>query len=351
MGKNILKQCIGIDCAKDELVCCFGYLNDNLVGQVKSRHVFKNNNSGFAKLLEWSKKLCKEESFYFVIEATGVYHENATRYLFNQNQKVAVVLPNKINFFAKTLDVRTVTDKTAAEAIMLYGLQANLRFWEQPNDFFVDVRSLTRERESINDELIKLKNQVHAIEHGATNRLSTKERINARIKLLEEQMVELELELKELVKSNKEVNDRIKKVMTIKGVGFITAVTILGETFGFALITSRKQLVSYSGLDVIEKSSGTSVRGKKRISRKGNRHIRKALYFPGLSATQYDQTMNKKYQKLVDKHGIKMKGAVAIQRKLLELIFTLWKNNTEYDRDYPNKKSGQPSLAALTRLE
>lgn len=351
MTKKILKQCIGIDCSKDELVCCFGFLNDDLVGQVKSRHTFKNTNAGFKELLLWSRKLGKGELLIFVIESTSVYHENATRYLFAHDELIAVVLPNKINFFTKSLDVKTATDKTAAEAIMLYGLQAKLRFWELPNDFFVDVRALTRERESMIEELTSLRNQIHAIEHGAALKTSTKTRLNARAELIEQQIVELENELKALIKSNKPVHERMKKVMTIKGVGLITAATILGETFGFALITSRRQLVSYSGLDVIEKTSGTSVRGKKRISRKGNRHIRKALYFPALSAVQYDENMRNNYQRLVSRHGIKMKGAVAVQRKLLELIFTIWKNESIYDEKYHEKKSGQPSLGAPTRLE
>lgn len=351
MMKNVLKQCIGIDCSKDELVCCFGFLNEDLIGQVRSRRTFSNTISGFNELLNWSEKQAKGEQLFFVIESTSVYHENITRHLFTHNQRVAVILPNKINYFTKSLDIKTATDKTAAEAIMLYGLQAKLRFWEHPNNFFVEVRSLTREREAMIDELTCLKNQLHAIDHGAASMLSTKARLNERVELIEQQIIELENELKALIKSNRTVHERMKKVMTIKGVGLITAATILGETFGFALITSRRQLVSYSGLDVIEKTSGTSVRGKKRISKRGNRHIRKALYFPALTAVKHDETMKNSYQRLVSKHGIKMKGAVAIQRKLLELIFTIWKNESIYDEKYHEKKSGQPSLVAPTRLE
>ena len=132
-----------------------------------------------------------------------------------------------------------------------------------------------------------------------------------------------------------------------KGIGLITSATVLGETNGFKEIENKRQLTSYSGYDVIRKDSGTSVMSKPRISKRGNRHIRKAMYFPALTAIKHDSNQKDHYIRMVQKHGIKMKGAVAIQRKLLILMYTLWKKKEFYDPDYDkdlDQKIGQLTL-------
>ncbi|MFK5037183.1 IS110 family transposase, partial [Klebsiella pneumoniae] len=73
------------------------------------------------------------------------------------------------------------------------------------------------------------------------------------------------------------------------------------------------------------------------MSKQGNKYIRKAVYLPALSALRSDDHMKCVFVRLVSKHGIKMKAAVAVQRKLLELIYTLWKKQEMYDPDYLKK--------------
>ena len=97
-------------------------------------------------------------------------------------------------------------------------------------------------------------------------------------------------------------------------------------------------MASYAGLDVKEKQSGTSVKGKPRISKKGNRYLRKAMHLPALAAIRHDERFKAIFARLVGKHGIKMKAAVAVQRKLLEMIYTLYKTNKIYDPHYLNIK-------------
>ena len=115
----------------------------------------------------------------------------------------------------------------------------------------------------------------------------------------------------------------------------------MAETNGFELIRNKSQLASYAGLDVREKQSGTSVKGKPRISKKGNRNLRKSMHLPSLTAVKWDENFKEIYARLVSKHGIKMKALVAIQRKLLELIYILFKNETNYDKQYVIKNSVQ----------
>ena len=126
----------------------------------------------------------------------------------------------------------------------------------------------------------------------------------------------------------------VDNICSIVGIGTLTAVIVVAETNGFELIRNKRQLVSYAGLDVKEKQSGTSVRGKAKLSKKGNRHLRKAMHMPALVAMRNDERMKAVFARLVSRHGIKMKAVVAIQRKLLELIYTLWKTGKKYDPNY-----------------
>jgi len=85
----------------------------------------------------------------------------------------------------------------------------------------------------------------------------------------------------------------------------LTAVIILAEISGFELIRNKKQLTSYAGFDVKEKQSGTSVKGKPRISKKGNRSLRKAMHLPSMSVVKWDDNFKNMYVRIVSKHGIK----------------------------------------------
>jgi transposase len=115
----------------------------------------------------------------------------------------------------------------------------------------------------------------------------------------------------------------------------------LAETNGFELIRNKRQLTSYAGFDVKEKQSGTSVRGKARISKRGNRYLRKAMHLPALTAIKHSDRFKAIFLRLVSKHGIKMKAAVAVQRKLLEMIYTIYKTKTLYNEDYLKMKCEQ----------
>src|SRR5690606_7568120 len=127
---------------------------------------------------------------------------------------------------------------------------------------------------------------------------------------------EIVAEIAEWIKSNEKVKSLVDLLHSISGIGKLTAVIVLAETEGFNLIRNKRQLTSYAGLDVKEKQSGTSVKGKPKISKRGNRYLRKAMHLPALAAIRCDERFKAIFARLVSKHGIKMKAAVAIQRKL-----------------------------------
>jgi transposase len=333
--KKIVKQVLGIDVAQKELVVCLGRMHDDWTPELYSHGTFANTKKGFEAMIKWVKKLTVETiPVRYVMEATGVYHESLAYCLDGKSYEVSIVLPNKISNYFRTLDVKTITDKTASEGIARFGLERKLDCWRRPKQVFKSLKQLTRERDQIVDERTMAKNQLHAEKSEAFPNPRSVARVNARIKFLDKQVTEILKEIIALVKQDKEVSRSIDTICSIPGIGRLTAATVLAETNGFELIRNKRQLTSYAGLDIREKQSGTSVKGKPRISKKGNRHLRKAMHMPALAAIRHEQRFKAVFTRLVSKHGIKMKAAVAIQRKLLEMIYTIYRTNVVYKKDH-----------------
>lgn len=333
--KKVVKQVAGVDVAQKELVVCLGRMHDDWTPQLYANKTFPNTPKGIEALVNWaSKQSDKNIAVHFVMEATGVYHERLAYHLDSNNKPVSIVLPNKMSNYMRTLDTNTVTDKMSAQAIAQFGLERTLSLWHRPKETYRRMRQLTREREQLVAECTVLKNFLHAEQAEAIPDRQSIARINKRLALANKQQADIMKSIEALIKVDEEVKEQVETITTIPGVGTLTAARILAETNGFDLISSRRQLASYAGFDVKEKQSGTSVKGIPKISKKGNKHLRKAMHLPALSTIKHDERYKAIYIRQVSKHGIKMKAAVSIQRKVLELAFTLCKTKTKYDKNY-----------------
>jgi transposase len=250
----------------------------------------------------------------------------------------------------RTLSIKTVTDSTCADAITQFGLERKLDYWAPPKPIFRTLKQLTRERDQIVAERVTIDNQIHAEKTEAFPNANSLKRLDARRRLLCKQEQEIKGEIRQLVKSDQELDQEVKRITSIPGVGELTAVIVLAETNGFELVRNKRQLSSYAGLDVREKQSGTSVKGKPRISKKGNRSLRKAMHLPALAAIRHCEINKATFARLVGRHGIKMKAVVAVQRKLLELIYILFKNKTTFDPAYEEKREDGKNHTPLYSL-
>lgn len=345
-----IKQAAGIDCGMQELVVSFGLLIFNGSFICKLTKTFANTAQGFKQLLQWVKAISAEDvPLLFVMEATGVYHERLAYYLIANECRVSIVLPNKVNAFAKTCTSKKQNDQQASKVLAEFGCVKHVDEWQPPHPLFAALKQLTREKYQLQQELTLIKNQLHAEQTKAIITAASVKRMKARCRLIEKQIIEVEKEIIELANQDITIKEKIDKVCTIPGVGLQTAVTVIAETNGFNLIRNSRQLVSYAGLDIIQKKSGTSVRGRMHISKQGNPHLRHCLYFPSFSAVKHNKPMRNLYNRIVDKQTIKMKAYVAVQRKMLILIYTLWKKNETYDTSI--KFLEQPVEAALTELD
>src|SRR5690606_17753109 len=154
------------------------------------------------------------------------------------------------------------------------------------------------------------------------------------IEFYKDQIKRLKAELKSTVKSDSDLYKKIKKLETIPGIGLETAIILVSETNGFKLIKNIRQLVSYAGMDISHNESGM-YKGRSKISKKGNRRIRQALYMPAMAAIRSNENMKEFSDRINEKNpNVKRKSIVACMRKLLILSYVIWKKDEEFDKNY-----------------
>ncbi len=337
---NIVQQSVGIDCGKDHHALTISVKDHQNQQRIVERFNFRNYHREHEKMLRKVRRcLSSEVEPLFVMEATGVYHEALANYLYQQGCKVSVVLPSRAKYYAKTFTHKSSNDRISADILSYMGLEKQLESWTPPHPIYLQLRHLTRERAQLNDILNVEKNRMHAEEYRYYQDKESIQRMKKRIQLIERQIDTIDKQIKEVLNKDEGIKKKVERLRSIPGVKDITIAIILGETNGFQLIKNARQLVSYAGLDVVHKVSGTSIQIKGEISKRGNAYIRGGLFMPTMSAIQHCPTLKTFYERLVNKGKSKMTALIAAERKLLELIYYLWRYDREYDAGYEEKKN------------
>jgi transposase len=327
----IVKCVVGVDVSMKTLEARFGTTDTEQHVILSPSKSFSNTPTGFKQLLRWLP--ASPTPMVFVMEATGVYYERLAHFLFLNKHPVAVVLPNKIKNYAKSLQSKSKTDPLDAAAITQFGLDRQLTLWSPPSPTIKALHNLSREYRALKATITSIKNQRHALSASFDPQRRSLTRNLQLLKFLTRQCDQIEEELHQLIDADPVLSQRVPTISTIKGVGFITVVSVLAETHCFEHLTSQKQLASYAGLDVVFNDSGLR-KGKTSISRKGNAFLRHAVFMPALTAVRCNHQMKELYQRLIAKGKNKKLALIAVARKLLLLIYALWKNNTIYCPDY-----------------
>lgn len=341
MKKKVTKQVVAADIGKDKFYACYKVQYDYEKVVIKGTKSFENNYLGMQAFYKWCKIRNKtpEVKPIFIMEATGVYYEELAYFLHGKKETVSVQLAQKLKYYAKSNNLKTKTDKVDAKMIAEFGIEKSLTgtdIWTPPSKNFKLIRDLTREHASLKKAQASAKSQLHALNHAHKMNKEVIKMKNQQISFLKKQIISVEKKIKKIVTKDKGLYSKIKKIETIQGIGFMTVIKVLTEVNGFLLFKSIRQLVSYAGLDVIESSSGNN-KGKTKISKKGNARIRSALYMPALTAIQHNKTLKTFYERVNEERTIKQQGVVAVMRKLLILIYTLWKKDEEYIENYQVK--------------
>lgn len=344
--EEAIKQCVGIDISKATFTACVCQKFADGRIRLSSVESFDNGNKGFNQLVKWSRKLgAPQLELLFLMEATGCYFEPLAYHLHRLNQPVSVILPNKVKHYGKSLNVKTKTDAVDARVIAQLGAERQLPLWEPPLPIFRQLRGITRLRADLVQERTAFQNRITSGESAESVERLVSRGLKAVVKELDRQIDRCDQEVEKLARKEDWLWQKVTNLQSIKGVALLTVATVVAETQGFALVKSRKQLASYAGYDVVQRDSGTSIKGKTRISKKGNSRIRGALHMPARSAARHNDRLREFYQRVNEGKPSKRVGEVAVARKLLLLMYTLWKK----DEAYQKKTFGSQEAKALLR--
>lgn len=336
--KQTLRQNIGIDVSKDEFEANLVVLTDQFETRSMGRKIFKNTPNGIDSFIEWAnKKADPSVELQFTMEATGVYYENLAFTLYEKGRIIHVVLPNLSKKYGESLGLKSKTDKLDAKSLGKMGVERKLTKWQPASKNLKQLKVLTRERAKRQKEKTRTKNQLHALKNSYNPPQSSITRYKELIDFLENQVKAIEKEILHLIKEDEILNAKIQRITSTPGLGITTVASVVAETNGFAAISSIKQLQSFAGYDVQLRESG-KWKGKTKISKKGNSYIRQALYFPAYSIIKHSPYHKAFYNRLYNNKEKSLIAATAVQRKLLGLIYTLWKNDTYFDPEYAQKR-------------
>lgn len=315
---------LGIDVAKDKLDCALLNASTN---KIKSK-VVANGVAGFGELQKWLKKQ-KVEAPHVVMEPTGVYHEPAAFFLSDAGLTISFVNPAQIRKFAQGIGVRTKTDKADSEVLARFGNTQKPAAWVPPPASARMLKALLARRDAVADDLQREKNRQEKMVVTDTPALVLQSMADS-IKFLTDELKRLQKSIDDLIDKDPDLRGKKELLETIPGVGarvsdHITAL-LAGRSFERA-----EQLAAYLGLVPVQWESGSSVRGRPRMSKAGPAHLRKLLYMPALVAVRLNPHVKALYLRLLAKGKSKMAAIGAAMRKLAHLCFGVVKTGRAYD--------------------
>ena len=309
----------GIDISKDVL---------DPMDQNNLHFQVENNLKGFKQIM---KQLGKDACV--VMEATGVYHTRLADYSHSQGVFVSVVNPLVIKRFIQMNLRRIKTDKADAKMICKYAQYNDLRAYLPPAIYVKESRIIVENIDLLIKSRTMLKNRLHAIKHKASkHRLIIINPIKKSIKELTVQIDKLEQELMHLIKANHP--DLYSRLQSIPGIGKSTALFMIVLSDGFEKFESAKQFTCYIGLSPVEKTSGSSVRGKSSISKQGNSKLRNLLFMCSFNACKANPACKALYERIVAKGKSKKLALIAVANKLLKQAFAIAKSGLPFDPEF-----------------
>jgi len=315
---------LGVDVAKKKLDCL---LLDSSSGKVKSK-VVDNTAAGFATLLEWLGKQ-KAAELHVVMEPTGMYHEAAALALADAGLIVSLVNPAQLRAFAQGLGVKTKTDKQDSTVLAKFGATQKTAPWQPPSMSARRLKALLARRDAVADDLQRERNRQEAADFSLTPD-AVKESIAQSIAFLEAELKRFEKMIASHIDDDPDLRNNKDLLETIPGVGPRVA-THMTTLFAGRTFDSAEQLAAYLGLVPVEWQSGTSVRGRPRMSKAGPAHLRKVLYMPAVVARRCNPHIKALNERLIAKGKSKMAAIGAAMRKLAHLCFGVVHSGKPYD--------------------
>ena len=330
---------IGLDVSKLKLDACF--VDQSGVTRSKS---FANTPAGWATLLAWALALGQEKPCHFALEATACYSDGAALFLCQEGQRVSVLNPSRVHFAALASGMGNKTDQADARLIAEYCRKENPPAWQPPSPELRTLADLVRRREDLLEALGQEKNRQ---EQQSLSPL-VKQSLQRSVRSLEREIARVEKAIAQHVASHPVLAKQATLLESIPGISHLTAQKILAELGGaperFACSSSA---AAYAGLAPREHRSGSSVRKKTRLSKRGNAALRKALYFPTVTALRFNPLVKAFYERLVASGKRKMVALGAAMRKLLLIAVGVLRSGKPFDPAWSEKVRQDRSAPAF----
>lgn len=279
---------------------------------------FNHTKEGIRSLNAWSKSKSNHSQIHFCMESTGVYSISLASLLLARHQAVvSIVNPARIAAYARLQMKRSKTDRIDSEVIRNYAETQSPPVWTPAPRPLRQLTSLVTQADAIKECLGQWQNRRHAqtfipdlpVEVKKTQR-STERSLTTQLKIIE-------MAITNLCAQDSILAQQVALLCTIPGVANQSAVKMLAYGQHWLTETSAKALTAYAGLAPHHHQSGSSIRGKSRIDKRGNPRLRKALYMPALVASYHNPILKRFYQRLLNKGKPKKLALVAVMRKLL----------------------------------
>lgn len=290
---------------------------------------FENTPLGYQRLESWLKReACAP--VHVCLEATGQYGDGVAEYLFTQGYLVSVVNPARIKHYANSKLRRNKTDKADALLIAEYCQREQPVLWTPPPASFKDLQALVRHL----DGLIETRQQeINRLTCGVKT-CAVIASLKSLIAFLDAQIEQIKVSIQAHIERHAELARRQKLLISIPGIGQLTAARLLGEICDILDFEDAGQLAAYAGLTPRNVFSGTSVHKKSRLSKTGNANLRRALYMSAISAKRWNPIIARFCTRL-EQNGLRpMEVIAAAMRKLLHLAYGILKSGRPFDPDF-----------------
>lgn len=316
---------VGVDVSAKKLDVAY---RDSRGGAV--RQVFDNDRSAHQALIRHLKKRAHGTGVRVVLESTGVYGLDLALALQRAGFEVMVVNPRASANFSKATMQRSKTDRL--DAVMLLEFCEQMRFtaWQAPSDVQLELRSISRRVYALMTTVRDEKNRMHAASYVETSAV-VRRSIAATLRALETQITQLRSAALKLIEADPALGRRYELLLTVKGIGQISAIAILAELAMLPADMTERQWVAHAGLDPRQVESGTSLRLPPRISKRGNKYLRAALYLPARVACRFEPGVKSFAVRLRERGKPPLQVHVAVMRKLLHAIHAMFGTDHDFD--------------------
>lgn len=310
MSKQVMY--VGIDVGCEELWVA-------IEGQTPKK--FLHSKQGIKSLHAWAQKRSGSHQLHFCMEATGVYGISvASQLVADYEAVVSIVNPARIAAFAKVQMKRCKTDKVDAEVIRAYANSQQPVVWQPAPQPLQHLAALVAQADAIKDSLGQWHNRHHAQQFISDLPKVVTHTQRSIERSLKRQLQNMETSITNLCAADPYLAQQVALLCTVPGIAHNTAVRLLAHGKQWLTDTTAKALVAHAGLAPHHHQSGSSIRGKGRVDKRGNAKLRKTLYMPALVAVYHNPILKRFYQRLISKGKNKKLALVAAMKKLLLII-------------------------------